>query len=199
MSATRAPFQLSSPPLRPSDELARVSVAQESMDSVLRRVVELARQTIPGVVEASVTLISHDRATTAAHTGRLAPDMDESQYGRGHGPCLEAAVGRELREIVDAREETRWPDHCRSAVRFGALSSLSVPLPVEQTVHGALNLYAVEPGTFRREARDLARTFASYAAVAVGNVLAAASQRSNRKLRDIAAAIVDGVSGGRAQ
>ena len=51
----------------------------------------------------------------------------------------------------------------------GALSSLSVPLPVREAVHGALNLYATEAGAFDEEAKETARTFASYAAVAVRN------------------------------
>jgi hypothetical protein len=202
-------------------ELASISLGKESMTSVLERVSGLAKKTIPGVAEASVSLISHDKATTAAYTG------------------LEAAVGGEVMEITDARQETRWLDYTRAAVERGSLSSLSVPIPVQQSVYGALNLYAVDANAFDDESKELARVFASYAAVAVQNMhlyettrqlaenldlamqsrasieqakgilmsqrrcdatdafnlLAAASQRSNRKLRDIAQAIVDGVAG----
>jgi GAF domain-containing protein len=207
------------------------------MDSVLHRIAQLAKAAIPGTAEASVSLVVSDRATTPAATGQLALDLDEAQYGRGYGPCLEAAVGRELREITDAREETRWPEYARSCVERGSLSSLSVPVPVQDSVHAALNLYAVEAHAFGDEAKAVARELASYAAAAAANMylyestrrlaehldkamesravieqakgilmaqrrcdaaeafglLAAASQRSNRKLRDIAAAIVDGV------
>lgn len=220
-------------------ELARFDLENASTDRMLQRIAELAKAVIPGVAEASVSLIAHDKPGTAAYTGSLALDLDESQYGRGYGPCLEAAVGEQIREITDARRESRWPDYVKVCVARGALSSLSVPVPVREAVHGALNLYAVEPDAFDDEARDVARTFASYAAVAVHNMhlyqstrdlarnldiamqtravieqakgilmsqrrcdateafnlLAAASQRSNRKLRDIAQAIVDGVSG----
>ena len=229
------------PILDPRDafaELGRISFDNTSMEAMLQRVAELAKQVIPGVAEASVTLIAHDKADTAAHTGPLAIDLDETQYGRGYGPCLEAAVGEEIREITDARAETRWPDYARFAVERGSLSSLSVPVPIREGLHGGLNLYAVEADAFDAEARAAATTFASYAAVAVHNMhlfestrqladnldiamrtravieqakgilmsqrrcdateafglLAAASQRSNRKLRDIAQAIVDGVS-----
>jgi len=219
-------------------QLGRISLGTESMNSVLQRIAELAKQTIPGVAEASVSLVVSDKATTPAATGRLAVDLDESQYGRGHGPCLEAAVGREIREITDAREETRWPDYARSAVERGSLSSLSVPVPVQDSVHAALNLYAIEARAFGDDAKAVARELASYAAAAAANmylyestrhlaehldramqsravieqakgilmaqrrcdaaeafnILAAASQRSNRKLRDIAAAIVEGIA-----
>ena len=219
-------------------ELARLVFDTTTMDAMLQRIAELAKELIPGVEDASVTLIANDKPSTAACTGRLALDLDESQYGRGYGPCLEAAVGEEIREITDAREETRWPDYARTAVEHGSLSSLSVPLPVREGIHGGLNLYAVEADRFDDDARHISRAFASYAAVAVHNMhlyestrdqaqhldaamqtravieqakgilmsqrrcdaeeafalLAAASQRSNRKLRDIARAIVDGVT-----
>jgi GAF domain-containing protein len=220
-------------------QLGTLSFENTSMEVMLQRIAELAKHVIPGVAEASVSLIANDKATTAAYTGRLALDLDETQYGRGYGPCLEAAVGEELREITDARTETRWPDYARISVERGSLSSLSVPVPVREAIHGGLNLYAVEAHAFDDDAKDAARAFASYAAVAVHNMhlyestrelaenldiamrtravieqakgilmsqrrcdateafslLAAASQRSNRKLRDIAQAIVDGVAG----
>ncbi|MGY1671431.1 ANTAR domain-containing protein [Geodermatophilus sp. SYSU D00710] len=232
------------PPPGPGDvhdafaELGRMSFDDSSLDGMLQKVADLAKRVTPGVEEASISLVVNDRATTAAYTGKLAIDLDESQYGRGYGPCLEAAVGEEIREITDAREETRWPDYARVCVERGSLSSLSVPVPVREAVHGALNLYAVEADAFDDEARDVARAFASYVAVAVHNMhlyestrdlaenldramqtravieqakgilmsqrrcdaaaafhlLAAASQRSNRKVRDIAQDIVDGVS-----
>jgi GAF domain-containing protein len=220
-------------------ELGRLSFADTSMEAMLLRIAELAKQVTPGVAEASVTLVSHHRPTTAAFTGPLSLQLDESQYSRGQGPCLEAAVGQEIQEITDARAETRWPGHARECVERGSLSSLSVPLPVRESLHGALNLYGTEVDAFGDEARTVAAEFASYAAIAVRNrqlyessrelaehldtamrtravieqakgvlmsqrhcdaaeafnMLAAASQRSNRKLRDIAQAIVDGVSG----
>ena len=218
-------------------QLAELTFDDMSLDAMLQRIADLAKKLIPGVAESSVTLVCNDKATSVAYTGQLALDLDESQYGRGYGPCLEAAVGEEIREITDAREETRWPEYARSAAERGSLSSMSVPVPVREVVHGAINLYAVDAHAFDDDARDLARAFASYAAVAVHNLhlyestrdlarnldiamqsravieqakgivmsqrrcdateafnlLAAASQRSNRKLRDIAQGIVDGV------
>jgi GAF domain-containing protein len=230
-------------PLQPSGvrdafaELGRVSFADTSMDALLDRIAALAKRVIPGVADASVSLVLHDKATTAAFTGRLALALDESQYDRGHGPCLDAALGQEVQRIPDTREQSPWPGYARECVELGALSTLSVPVPVGETVHGALNLYATEPHAFDAEAADVATEFASYVAVALQNMrlyettrelaqnldtamrsravieqakgilmsqrrcdsaeaftlLAAASQRANRKVRDIAQAIVDGV------
>ena len=222
------------------EELARLSLRDESLDSVLQRVAELARRAIPGAAEVSVTLVSDTDATTAAFSGHNAAELDETQYDAGRGPCLEAAISGEPVEVHDFAAETRWPELTAAAEKRGLHSSLSMPIPVQVQLQGAVNIYADEPHAFDDDAREMARTFASYAAVAIANMhlyentralaanlqkameyravieqakgilmsqrritateafelLSAASQRSNRKLRDIAAAIVGGVSGG---
>lgn len=70
-----------------------------------------------------------DHPSTAAVTGPLAGDLDESQYAPGYGPCLEAAFAGDLTEIVDARTEHRWPDYISTFLDRGALSALAVPVP----------------------------------------------------------------------
>ncbi len=62
-------------------ELGRISFAGTSMDALLHRIAELAKRVTPGVEEASVSLVVDDKARTAAFTGRLALDLDESQSG----------------------------------------------------------------------------------------------------------------------
>ncbi len=75
-------------------ELARLPFDNTSMEAMLQRVAELAKHVIPGVAEASVTLIANDKATTAAYTGQLALDLDETQYGRGYGPASKRPSAR---------------------------------------------------------------------------------------------------------
>jgi GAF domain-containing protein len=156
---------------RALDELGRLALREHSMDSLLQTVADLAKSVLPGAGETSVSVLVNDRATTAVFTGQLALDCDESQYGRGYGPCLHAASSGETTEIADARTETRWPAYCRAAVEKGSLSSLSVPLPVSEHVGVALNVYAREPHAFDEESRSVAARFAPYAAVAVANMV----------------------------
>ncbi len=226
-SASRAAF----------DELSRLHLDDESMQTVLQKVAELAKRTIPNVDESSVTMLQGDRAVTAVYTGLLAYELDETQYQRGEGPCMDAATSGAAIEVTDIRTETRWPEYTAIAAQKGALSSLSVPVPVRQQVPAALNLYSLRAHGFGAEARGLAGEFAAHAAIAVSNmyafdtsrktalqlqqamasravidqakgiimaerridadqafqVLAQASQRANRKLRDIAQEIVDAV------
>jgi GAF domain-containing protein len=150
-------------------ELGRINLAENDLPAVLTRVAELARRTVPGADEVSVTLIRGGAAETAAYTGDLALTLDEWQYQRRTGPCLEAATAKATISVPDLRDDPRWPDWLQHALAAGARSSLSVGLPVEEKIDGALNLYGVRDRAFDDEAVLLAETFAGYAAVALAN------------------------------
>jgi GAF domain-containing protein len=152
-------------------QLGRLTLGEHSMATLLQAVVDTAASTLPGHLEASISLLVDNKPSTAVHTGQLALDLDESQYGRGHGPCLHAATSGELVEIADAQVDARWPDYTPRAVERGSLSSLSVPLPMSD-VHGALNIYAEQAHAFDEDARSTATRFAPYAAVAINNMSA---------------------------
>src|SRR3954470_17805577 len=120
-------------------ELAGIALSEHSLHSVLQTVADLTKKVMPGDIEASVTLLVGDKAATVAYTGQLALDLDESQYGRGYGPCLHAAGTGEPVEITDARSEPRWADYMQRAVQRGSLSSLSIPLgSPENASHNSL-------------------------------------------------------------
>ena len=162
------------------DHLGRLPLRELTMESLLQAVADLAKAVMPGNSETSVSLLVKGNPTTVVSTGRLALDVDESQYARGHGPCLHAARTGELVEIADAHTDQRWPDYMPRAVEHGALSSLSVPLEIDadEQVSGALNIYAREAGAFDEDARVAATRFGPYAAVAAGNLHAYQSARS---------------------
>lgn len=216
-------------------ELSRIKLGDMGLDGVLTRVAELARHTVPGAEQVSVTLIRDGRARTVGATDPVALAMDERQYERGAGPCLDASAWQRTVHVPDVATDNRWPDWAVYARFCGMRSSLAVGLTLEDPVRGSLNLYAAEPHAFDDEAVQLAETFASYAAVALANahlyhatrtfaehlhaamesravieqakgiilsqractpdeafaILAKASQRSNRKVRDMAAALVE--------
>jgi GAF domain-containing protein len=146
-----------------------MKLGESDLRAVLGRVAELARQTLPGIAGASVTLVEFDRAFTAAFSGQLALDLDETQYQEGFGPCLEVAQSAGGAVIPEMAAETRWPAFTRRALAVGVRSSLSVALPLQETVLGALNIYATRPAVFDQDAIELARSFAGYAAVVIAN------------------------------
>jgi GAF domain-containing protein len=159
--------------------LGRLSLRELSMEGLLQTVADLVTTVLPVDVEASVTLLVKDVPATVASTGQLAVELDEVQYERGAGPCLHASRTGEVTEIADTRAESRWPDYTPRAVEHGNLSSLSVPLVIDEDdrLSGALNLYAREPGAFDEDTRSAALAFGPSAAVAAGNVHAYRSAR----------------------
>ncbi|HEV7825236.1 MAG TPA: GAF and ANTAR domain-containing protein [Mycobacteriales bacterium] len=150
-------------------ELAAIVYEQETLESVLDRVAHIAKRGIPGAEEVSVTLIRDGKPFTVASTGRLALDADELQYERDYGPCVDAGRAGVVLRVEDMRQETRWPDYAAAVAARGVLSSLSIPLPVQDAHIGALNIYSRSPGSFPDRDVPLAQTIASYAAVAVHN------------------------------
>lgn len=166
--------ELSSPldPVEALERLGRLRLREHGMRSLLQTVADLAEQVMPGDPEVSVSLLINDRPSSPVFTGELARACDESQYGRGYGPCLHAAGTGEVVEIADARTETRWRDYTAYAVEHGALSSLSVPLPITEGIAGAVNVYARKPHAFDEDSRAVAVRFAEHAAVVAANMYA---------------------------
>jgi GAF domain-containing protein len=156
-------------PLDAFGRLGRLKLAETDLKGVLDEVAQLAKRTIPGAEEVSVTLVNTKKAYTAAYTGQLAVDLDEMQYDQGHGPCLDASAGATTLSLPDMSTEDRWPDWATRALQAGTRSSLSIGLPMHEQVTGALNVYATEPQAFDEDAILLGQTFAGYAAVALIN------------------------------
>jgi GAF domain-containing protein len=160
-------------PLTPAAALAQLAgmhLSEQSMEAVLQVVVDLVPRVLPGDIEASVTVLVSDRPTTLAHSGRLALELDEGQYARGHGPSIQAATRAATVEVADTRTEPRWPDHMRRAGELGCLSSLSIPLGSAEQLPAALNLYARQPAAFDVATRETATRFARFAGTAAATM-----------------------------
>jgi GAF domain-containing protein len=221
-------------------ELSKIMLDEQPLSATLERVAELAKQTIPGAADVSVTLLQDGQVASAAFTGPLAAQLDERQYESGFGPCMDAATSGTTITIDDTAHSASYPDFSRSAARKGVRHTMSIGLPVQRQIIGALNVYGTDDTPFDEAKQELATAFASYAAVAVANAgvyastaqlaanlqraldsravidqakgilmarhgmsadaafdrLSKESQLNNRKLRDIAADLVDEVERG---
>jgi len=223
-----------------SDAFARMAgilLTEDTLDVVLERVVSLAKQTVPAVTAASVTLHQNGRGRTSNYTDDTALALDHHQYEAERGPCLEAIETNSVVSALLAEQHDRWPGFVEASLACGVQSVLSTPLSVKAEPLGALNLYSNENRLFDDHERSLAAQFAQQAAVVLANTLAytsatrlndelrqavetrevigqakgiimaqrrctrdeafdvlrRASQRTNRKLRDIAAELVTSV------
>lgn len=150
-------------------ELGKIQFDAMDLEGVLGMIAGLAKQTLPCAADVSVTLVRDQQAHTAAFSGELALQLDETQYAHGFGPCLDVAQAAGTIYVADMSVETRWPEFTRRALSRGVKSSLSLSLPVQQAVVGALNIYATDANCFEDDAIEMARTFASYAAVAIAS------------------------------
>ncbi|GGQ71563.1 GAF and ANTAR domain-containing protein [Couchioplanes azureus] len=158
--------------MKPTDafaELGRIRFTATDLRTALATVAGLAQQTIPGADDVSVTLVGAQGAHTAAFTGQRATAVDEWQYHQGHGPCLAAAAANITVSVPDLAGDGRWPHWAARAIDAGVHSSMSVGLPLHDSVSGAFNVYATKPHAFDDDAVILAETFAGYAAVAMAN------------------------------
>ncbi|MEV4481628.1 GAF and ANTAR domain-containing protein [Micromonospora coxensis] len=226
--------QPSTDPVDALAELGRIRLDQTSLDDMLGQVARLANRSIPGAEQVSVTLLRGRVGRTLVFTDEVARDLDEWQYEHGHGPCLDASAAGSPISVPDMGAEQRWPDWAAHARTAGVGSSLSIGLPIQSAVVGALNVYGGPAHAFDRDAIATAEGFARYAAVALANahlydsattlaehmqeamrnravieqakgiimgerhctpeeafgLLSKLSQDTNRKLRDVAAALV---------
>jgi GAF domain-containing protein len=151
------------------EALARVVLVDRAFNQILSEITTIARESMPGPEAASITLIRGEKAFTAAYDGQMALDADELQYERGYGPCVDAGRAGQVFLIDDMRSEQRWPDYARNACEHGIGSSLSVPLPFQGAMIGALNTYAGHPHAFGEDDIALAQEIAAWVAVAVEN------------------------------
>jgi GAF domain-containing protein len=158
-------------------ELYRVIGTDQELAKTLQDVVALTKRRIHGADEVSITLVRHERAHTVASTGPLAMQLDELQYEQGFGPCLDAGRLNEKQHIEDATVEERWPAYIGKARREGLRSSLSVPLPVESYLVGALNMYSVTPHAFDNETLQLSGALAAHITAALTHAESAKGHR----------------------
>lgn len=201
----------------------------------LLRVAQLGESALKGARATGVTLLDDGQPKTFAFTAAKATEVDQLQYKEGDGPCLTAYRHKKVIRVDSNRTEERWPEFTRRAVEKGVLSSLSVPLVVDDRGIGALNFYGHTEHAFSAQDESTGIAFGEQAAVIMANaqaywgardhirnldeamrsravieqakgilmarsnvdqdeafdMLRRASQRENRKLRDVAGELVE--------
>src|SRR5215207_1986212 len=79
-----------SPLERSLAELSSFLVSDHSIADTLTRVAALAVEAVPPARFAGITMMVNDRVTTQAFTDPTCPEIDQTQYDTGHGPCLQS-------------------------------------------------------------------------------------------------------------
>jgi GAF domain-containing protein len=158
--------------------LAGLLLTDESLETMLGHVADIAVRAIPACDAAGVTLFEHDQLTTAAASGPLVQRVDYHQYSENEGPCLESLHTGEARRSPSLEAETRWPKFRAPAIGEGVVSCLALPLVIgNHGTAGVLNLYS-ESRPFEIADEEIGRRFAPPASVAVANARAYAKAQA---------------------
>src|SRR3954447_4049497 len=161
---------LSDSPLAESlSTLSRFFVGDGTLEETLQRVTDLTVDAVDGADMAGITMIVEGRQRTAVFTDDLAPELDQTQYDTGEVPCLAAFQTGEIHAIDDTFEEGRWPEFRRTAAEHGIHSILSLPMVVNKTGLGAMNLYSRRERAFPAADHEVGALFASQAAIVLAN------------------------------
>jgi GAF domain-containing protein len=151
-------------------ELSSLLLSEETVHSVLERIVELACASVPGCTHCGVSLLDHERVVTAAATDGTTLQLDGAQYVSGDGPCLEAARAGTIVRVDDMAGDGRFSRFASEALRLGINSTLSLPLTVKGVSIGALNIYGEALKAFDEVSEGLAVRFARQASATLANV-----------------------------
>lgn len=153
---------------RAAERLASVVLADHTRPELHDCVIELARGALGPASLVTITLVDdHGRPVTAAHTDRLAAELDQRQYDEKDGPCLDAIDQAAPVVVADLATVGRWPRFTAAALDQAVRAVVSVPLTASGPPFGSLNLYAREVDVFA-EVDEISR-FAAVAAVALRN------------------------------
>lgn len=174
-------------------ELQSLLIERPDVTRFMQQLAALAATVVPGA-SCGITMRRDREVATIAQSDGFAVAVDEIQYGRGQGPCLEAMhTGRVVR-VADLAKDDRWGEYRMHALAYGVRSSLSLPLSVEGESIGALNIYTQRPDSFGTDETQRAEAFAQQAASVLTVVLRNADQMLvERQLREALAirAIID--------
>ena len=94
--------------------LAGIGTDFEPIEQILRQIADLAKQTMGGVGEVSLTLIEAKRPRSLVSTGPLAVELDDRQYEAGFGPCLDAAKSGQTIVVDCTQDDTPYVDFARA-------------------------------------------------------------------------------------
>jgi hypothetical protein len=109
---------------------------------------------------------------TLGTSGDLSRRVDELQFTVGEGPCMDAVRnGESVHADLSQPGESRWPGFTGAVLALGVLSVIALPVMVDGSAVGALDLFQREPGLWGQDALDGALIAAEVAGVSVGRLM----------------------------
>lgn len=161
--------------------LTAILLADETVESALNMIVELAAQTIPPVHAASASTVPVTEPGGVVATDDAVRQLDWMQHQCRRGPSLEAL--RTSRRVNAAVCDSRasWPEFTDGALKLGLQSVLAIPLAPGGHLDGVLVLFSRSREAFRRDQVEAAGNFARQAGVVLANVAALQTARTAQR------------------
>ncbi len=146
-------------------EVALALFAPHSVDDTLRRIVDLAPETVDGCDGAGIFVVANEQVTTTAYSDAFVVELDSLQFETDQGPCLDAVSEGGSFYAEDLADDPRWPKFGPAATAAGIRSVLAFSLSTQRL--SALNLYAHLPAAFGATDRAKGLIFATLAGLAL--------------------------------
>lgn len=165
--------------------LSHMLLKEETLDSTLDQIAQLAAELLPPAGAASITISdASGPPRTASSTHEAVAELDDEQYRLDEGPCLAAMREGQTFQIDSMRSETRWQGFCEVAAAAGIESVLAVPFDADSAGgrRGAINFFARASYVFTDPDRRAANLFSAQAGVAAANAAAFADLQAERAL-----------------
>ena len=129
----------------PSAHLAQLLTGDSETNEALQDLVDRTADVL-GITGAAVTLMEGDRIRPIVVAGGAVLPVEEAQEEARDGPAVEAcALGAPVLVTDMRREETRWPALRAVAAATGIVAAAGIPMILEESVIGALDLYDSAP------------------------------------------------------
>lgn len=152
-------------------ELQDLIIGTDSVADFLSSLAGVAAATLSrstgAQVECGVTLRRHRAATTVGGSSTRAVELDRIEQHAGPGPCMQSLNNNSTVLLGDARSDPRWPEYQKQLLNQGCISTLGVPMKLNEEASAALNFFASDTGVLSEAAVRDAVGFAAIAGHAV--------------------------------
>jgi transcriptional regulator with GAF, ATPase, and Fis domain len=122
---------------------------------------------VPGCDHASLMICRDGACSTAAVSDPVAHKIDKLEQALGTGPCLDAIEEQTAQIATDLTTAGRWPVlAARVVAETPVRGAMSIRLPVDRALVGALNLFSDSVNAFDNTSVERAIVLAAFATVA---------------------------------
>lgn len=151
------------------DHQARRLVSDYAVGDALHDLAEGIPRVL-GVTGAGVSLATNDQLAFAIAHPETVTSVERVQEQTQEGPCVLAYRSGQPFAVPDIRvDQERWPDLARAATAAGLVAVAGIPLQLNGTSLGALDLYDDNVRDWTADELRVAETLAAIAAALVAN------------------------------